>query len=60
MRILLDECLHERFRNSFLELECQTACHAGFAALKNGEILAAAEAAKFAVFVTVDQKLEYQ
>ena len=40
--------------------DCQTARYAGFAGLKNGEILGAAEAAKFDVFLTTDQGLEYQ
>jgi hypothetical protein len=34
--------------------------HAGFAGLKNGEILAAAEAAHFKAFLTADQGIEYQ
>jgi predicted nuclease of predicted toxin-antitoxin system len=60
MRILLDECIDERFRNSFSAYDCQTTRFAGLAGLKNGEILLAAEAAGFAVFVTVDQGLAYQ
>lgn len=32
----------------------------GLAGLKNGELLEAAEAAKFNVFLTVDQGIEYQ
>ena len=60
MRVLIDECIDERFRNALSPFECQTARYAGFAGLKNGELLAAAEEAKFDVFLTVDQGLEYQ
>jgi hypothetical protein len=60
MRILLDECIDERFRNSFPGHDCQTARYAGLAGLQNGELLAKAEAAKFDIFVTVDRGIEYQ
>jgi hypothetical protein len=55
MRILLDECVDERLRHFFHEHDCQTARFAGFAGLKNGALLIAAEAAGFEVIVTVDQ-----
>jgi predicted nuclease of predicted toxin-antitoxin system len=60
MRILIDECIDERFRNSLPGHDCQTARYAGLAGLKNGELLSAAETAKFDVFLTVDQGIEYQ
>src|SRR5690242_8424310 len=60
MRILIDECVDERFRNALTGHDCQTARYAGFAGLRNGELLNAAEAAKFEVFLTVDQGIEYQ
>ena len=60
MRILIDECIDERFRNYLPGHDCQTARYAGFAGLKNGDLLAAAETAKFDVFLTVDQGIEYQ
>jgi hypothetical protein len=60
MRALIDECIDERFRNSLPEHDCQTARCAGLAGLKNGELLIAAETAKFDVFLTVDQGIEYQ
>jgi hypothetical protein len=47
MRILIDEYIHERLRNSFPGHDCQTARYAGLAGLENGELLSAAEAAKF-------------
>jgi hypothetical protein len=60
MRVLLDECIDERLRNSLTGHDCQTARYAGLAGLKNGDILKAAEAAKFDVFLSVDQGIEYQ
>ena len=55
MRVLIDECIDERFRNSFPGHDCQTARYAGLAGLKNGDLLIAAEAAGFDVFVTMDR-----
>jgi uncharacterized protein (DUF433 family) len=60
MRVLLDECVSEGLRNYLAEHECQTARYAGFAGLENGQLLTAAEAAKFEVLLTVDRGFEYQ
>jgi predicted nuclease of predicted toxin-antitoxin system len=60
MRILVDECIDERFRNSLTGHDSQTARYAGLAGLKNGDLLKAAEAAQFDVLLTVDQGIEYQ
>ena len=60
MRILIDECIDERLRNSLTGHDCQTARYAGLAGLKNGDLLKAAEVAKFDIFLTVDQGIEYQ
>jgi predicted nuclease of predicted toxin-antitoxin system len=60
MRILIDECIDERFRNSLPGHDCQTVRYAGLAGLTNGELLTAAEKAKFDIFLTVDQGIEYQ
>src|SRR6266853_4780874 len=60
MPILIDECIDQRFRNSLPDHDCQTARYAGLAGLKNGDLLTAAETAKFDVFLTVDQGIEYQ
>jgi hypothetical protein len=60
MRVLIDECIDERFRNFLPDHDCQTARYAGFAGLENGDLLTAAEKAKFDVFLTVDQGFEYQ
>ena|ERR1700721_1986669 len=51
MRVLLDECVSEGLRNYLSEHECQTARYAGFAGLENGQLLTAAEAAKFEVLL---------
>jgi predicted nuclease of predicted toxin-antitoxin system len=60
MRILIDECIDERFRNFLPGHDCHTARYAGLAGLQNGELLAAAESANFDIFLTVDQGIEYQ
>jgi hypothetical protein len=60
MRILIDECVDERSRHLFTEYDCQTARYAGFAGLKNGALLLAAESAGFDVLVTVDQSIPDQ
>src|SRR5262245_27057453 len=60
MRVLLDECVAERLRSNLSDHECQSARYAGFAGLANGDLLDAAEAAKFDVLLTVDRGIEYQ
>ncbi|HEV2992613.1 MAG TPA: DUF5615 family PIN-like protein [Candidatus Angelobacter sp.] len=60
MRILLDECLDVRLRNSFSEHDCQSARFAGFSGLKNGRLLDSAEANQFALLLTADQGFEYE
>src|SRR5580658_5702656 len=60
MRILIDEYIDERLRNLLPGHDCQTARYGGLAGLRNGELLTAAETAKFDVFLTVDQGIEYQ
>jgi predicted nuclease of predicted toxin-antitoxin system len=60
MRILIDECLDERLRNFLPDHDCQTARYAGFAGLKNGELIEAAEKAKFEALLTLDQGFEFE
>ena len=60
MRVLLDECVSEGLRNYPTGHDCQTARYAGFAGLENGQLLTAAETAKFDVVLTVDRGFEYQ
>ena len=60
MRILLDECVDQKLRLAFDEHDCQTAAYANLAGLKNGALLAAAEAANFQILITTDQGIPYQ
>jgi hypothetical protein len=60
MRILLDECIDERFRHQFANHDCQTARYAGFAGLTNRRLLSAADAAGFEMLITVDQGIPHQ
>jgi predicted nuclease of predicted toxin-antitoxin system len=60
MRVLIDECIDQRLRNYLPGHDCQTARYAGLAGQKNGELLAAAETARFDVFLTTDQGIEYE
>ena len=60
MRLLLDECVSAGLRSYLAGHDCHTARYAGFAGLENGQLLTAAEAAKFDVVLTVDRGFEYQ
>jgi hypothetical protein len=60
MRVLLDECVNQRLRNYPPGHECESAEYAGFAGLKNGELLDDAESAHFDVLLTVDRGFEYE
>lgn len=60
MRILVDECVDQRLRLLFTGHHCETAAYAKLAGLKNGALLAAAEAAAFDVLVTTDQEIPFQ
>lgn len=60
MRLVLDECVDERFRHLLASHDCQTARYAGLAGLKNGALLLAAAAAGFDALLTVDQSIPDQ
>lgn len=60
MRILLDECVPRKLKNSIAEHDCRTVPEAGLAGEKNGELLALAERLGFEVFVTMDKGVEYE
>ncbi len=60
MRLVLDECVDEDLRHRFAEHDCRSARYAGLAGLKNGKLLAEAEAAGFDVLITVDQSIPEQ
>jgi predicted nuclease of predicted toxin-antitoxin system len=60
MKVLLDECVPRKLKNSLVGHECQTVPEVGMAGRKNGELLALAREAGFEVFVTVDRGIEYE
>lgn len=59
MRLLLDECVPKRLKRALPEHDVRTVPEAGWAGLKNGALLRAADAS-FDVLLTVDQGLQYQ
>lgn len=59
-RILFDHCVPKPLRRQLSGGEVRTCFEQGWATLRNGELLAAAEAAGFDVFLTADQSLRYQ
>ncbi len=59
MRILLDECVDRRLAREIEGHEVRTVPEAGWASLKNGQLLTKAQG-DYDVFVTVDRHLEHQ
>ena len=59
MNVLLDECTPRIVKRRLLGRNVRTAQEMGWAGLKNGELLRAAEE-HFAVFITTDKNLRYQ
>ncbi len=59
MRVLLDECVPARLRRELTDHSVRTATEAGWAGIKNGELLRRA-AAEFDCFLTVDRNLQFQ
>jgi hypothetical protein len=60
MRVLFDQGTPVPLRRYLEGHEVRTAFEQGWAALANGELLAAAERDGFEVFVTTDMNLRYQ
>jgi hypothetical protein len=60
MKILLDECIPRKFKNSFPEHDRRTVADEGLSGRKNGELLRLAEVSGFSVFISVDRGLEYE
>jgi hypothetical protein len=56
VRVLLDECMPRKLKNSLPGHECATAPEAGLAGKKNGELLSLAEKMGFDVFLTLDNR----
>jgi hypothetical protein len=51
MRLLIDECVDEKLRHLFPGHECQTARFARLSGISNGELLSAAEAGGFLMYL---------
>ena len=60
MKVLFDQGAPVPLRTHFTSHHVSTAYELGWAILKNGELLAAAESNGFEVFVTTDANLAYQ
>lgn len=59
MKVLLDECLPRKLKRELPEHEVSTVTERGWSGIKNGRLMALAEA-EFDLFLTVDQNLKYQ
>ena len=59
MRLLLDECVPKRLKEELPGFEVRTVREAGWAGVKNGALLRAADG-PFDVLLTVDQGVQYQ
>jgi hypothetical protein len=59
MRVLLDECVDWRLLREIPGHDVRTAGQLGWSAVRNGELLALADA-DFDAFVTVDRNLSFQ
>jgi hypothetical protein len=59
VKVLLDECIDRRPASEIPWHDVKTVPEAGWAAFKNGDLLARAEQ-EFDVFVTVDRNLPFQ
>jgi len=60
MRVLLDECVPQRFSRLLVGHAVRTVPQEGWSGKKNGELLALVIAAGFDVMLTVDQNIRYQ
>ena len=60
MRVLFDQGTPAPLRHVLVGHAVSTAFELGWATLKNGELLAAAENNSFDVFITTDTNLKYQ
>lgn len=57
--MLLDECVPRALRKELLGHDVKTVAEAGWAGVKNGELLQLA-AGQFDILLTIDRNLEYQ
>nr|WP_199314654.1 MULTISPECIES: DUF5615 family PIN-like protein [unclassified Desertifilum] len=56
---MLDECIDRKLAREFPGYEVKTVPQMGWAGVKNGQLLALAEA-EFDIFITVDRNLSFQ
>jgi predicted nuclease of predicted toxin-antitoxin system len=59
MKILLDECIDRRLSRELIGYDVQTVPQMGWAGIKDGQLLALAEA-EFDIFITVDRNLSFE
>ncbi|MGB7890521.1 MAG: DUF5615 family PIN-like protein [Microcoleus sp.] len=59
MKLLLDECIDRKIAREFVDHEMKTVPQMGWAGVKNGQLLALAEA-EFDLLITVDRNLSFQ
>jgi len=59
MRVLLDECLPRKLKFDLVNYDVKTVPEMGWAGVKNSVLLRLAES-RFDVFITADQKVQYQ
>ncbi|HEY3779600.1 MAG TPA: DUF5615 family PIN-like protein [Fimbriimonadaceae bacterium] len=60
MKILLDENFPKVLMAEFSQHECEHVLDLGWAGIKNGQLLAKAEAEGFEILVTLDRNIYYQ
>ena len=60
MLILFDQGTPAPLRHALVGHTVETAYERGWSGLKNGELIAAAEQARFDAFITTDKNLKYQ
>ena len=60
MKILLDECVPAQIRNALAGHDVITVQMQGWTGIKNGALLAEAEAAGFDLLILADKNLRYQ
>lgn len=60
MKVLLDEDAPLQLRRALRGHDAFSTQYVGWSGLKNGELVAAAEAEGYDIFITCDQSMEYQ
>ena len=60
MKVLFDQGIPAPLRRALVGHSVETAYERSWSGLQNGELIAAAETAKFEVLITTDKSLKYQ